>query len=656
MRWRSFAVSVLLGTLSAGNVLADAPFDGRVFIKGSRDPLAQVNLYLLPQKLKSTTDENGVFHFDSVPGETATLIVNAPGFERFEAEFRLENRLPVEVFVLPSNSLDFETTIQSSEQRDSVKKTLGRKAAASQPGAGADPIRAVQNLPGVNRSPGFTSQVIIQGSAPQDTRYAIDGHEIPLIFHFGGLSSVFNPEATESFDFLSAGYQSNYGRAVGGILNLNSRDLKNKRTKGSAYVDTFNSGAFVETPVGERGQLAVGARISYIGQVLKAVFKNNENFDLTVAPSYGDLSLLYSRPLSPRLQFKLVGIGSSDSLEFISNNPLRNEKTLRGNFSSKIGFFRLIPEFEWTHSERSKTRFSFGLGRDFIESDIGSLYFNLATMQATVRAENKTRIDDRSSIAYGMDHRLTWADVSFKVPVAVDGGGIIECRAQNGQLDRRHHPRSRLLPQSRMEALSRFGMDLPSRCSGGLFFRGIGSCLAAEARSALRPSTRPDVDLGRGALCTASRGAPVLEGLRKPRHQRVSLLAAQARSRKGSLRSSQPGLRGLQRVFREMVQGHRHHRCRKKIHQQRLGSGVRMGKQHPIQRGSLELLGKLHPLPLHPQRPAPWQLSLSVRSDPLPHTHCGCEPSPAMADLEPLPLCHGPARYDSGGRSGRHRQ
>lgn len=424
MRWRSFAVSVLLGTLSAGNVLADAPFDGRVFIKGSRDPLAQVNLYLLPQKLKSTTDENGVFHFDSVPGETATLIVNAPGFERFEAEFRLENRLPVEVFVLPSNSLDFETTIQSSEQRDSVKKTLGRKAAASQPGAGADPIRAVQNLPGVNRSPGFTSQVIIQGSAPQDTRYAIDGHEIPLIFHFGGLSSVFNPEATESFDFLSAGYQSNYGRAVGGILNLNSRDLKNKRTKGSAYVDTFNSGAFVETPVGERGQLAVGARISYIGQVLKAVFKNNENFDLTVAPSYGDLSLLYSRPLSPRLQFKLVGIGSSDSLEFISNNPLRNEKTLRGNFSSKIGFFRLIPEFEWTHSERSKTRFSFGLGRDFIESDIGSLYFNLATMQATVRAENKTRIDDRSSIAYGMDHRLTWADVSFKVPVAVDGGGI----------------------------------------------------------------------------------------------------------------------------------------------------------------------------------------------------------------------------------------
>ncbi len=424
MRRGNIAILALFGPLSASTALADAPFEGRVFIKGSRDPLSQVNLFLLPQKLKTTTDEDGRFRFEAVEGVTTTVVVNAPGFERYEKDFRPDARVPVQIFVSPATVLDYETTIQSSEQKDGVKKTLSQKTAAALPGAGADPIRAVQNLPGVNRSPGFTSQVIIQGSAPQDTRYAIDGHEIPLIFHFGGLSSVFNPDLTESFDYLSAGYQSNYSRAIGGVLNLNSRDIKTRHFKGSAFVDTFNSGAAIETPVGERGHLAVGARISYIGQVLRGVFKNNPNFDLTVAPSYGDLSLIYSRPLNPNLQFKFVSIGSSDSLEFIANNPLRNERVLRGNFSSKIGFFRLIPEFEWTHSERSRTRFSLGLGRDFINTDIGPVFFDLATYQATLRAENRTRVSDRFTLAYGMDHRLTWADVAFKVPVAVDGGGL----------------------------------------------------------------------------------------------------------------------------------------------------------------------------------------------------------------------------------------
>jgi len=109
------------------------------------------------------------------------------------------------VYLERENALLYETTIESKDTRDLVKRTLNQKKAAAQPGAGADPVRAIQNLPGVNRSQGFSSQVIIQGSAPQDTRYTIDGHEIPLIFHFGGLSSVFNPDLTESFDFLSAG-------------------------------------------------------------------------------------------------------------------------------------------------------------------------------------------------------------------------------------------------------------------------------------------------------------------------------------------------------------------------------------------------------------------------------------------------------------------
>ncbi len=421
----TFFIPVFLGA-GVGAGVAEAAFqiEGKLLIKGTSDPLPEANVFVLPDKLKATTNSDGSFLIEGIESRDSTLIVNTPGYQKLEEPVTLEGDLKKTFRIEPAASLDYETTIQSSEDRDQVKRTLSKKSAALQPGAGSDPIRAVQNLPGVNRAQGFTSQVIIQGSAPEDTRYTIDGHEIPLIFHFGGLSSVFNPDLTESFDFLSAGYQSNYGRAMGGLLNLNTRDVNNRRLKGSAFIDTFNSGATLETPVGEKGQLAIGGRISYVGQVLKAIFKDNEDFALTVAPTYGDLSLIYQRPLSSRLDFKWVMIGSKDSLDFVANNALGNDPALRGNFSNQIGFFRIIPEFQWTHSERSKTKFSVGFGRDFINTNIGANYFNLRTLTATIRAENRTRIDDTLTLAYGMDHRITSADVSFKLPVFNNDGGV----------------------------------------------------------------------------------------------------------------------------------------------------------------------------------------------------------------------------------------
>jgi hypothetical protein len=376
-------------------------------------------------KQKTVSDDSGTFRIEGLPEGPIKVIVNHPGFIKTEQDIELTSQSELNLLLEKENTLSYETTVESKEDRDTVQQTISKKMAASLPGAGADPIRAIQNLPGVNRGQGFSSQVIIQGSAPQDTRYTVDGHEIPLIFHFGGLSSVLNPELADSFDYLSAGYQSNYGRAMGGILNLNTRNLDLKQTKGSAFLDTFNAGGEIEGRVGERGQFALGARISYIGQTLKAIFKNNEDFSLSVAPSYGDLNAIYERPLTTNLRMKLIAMGSDDRLEFIANNALGGDSALRGGFSNHIRFFRLIPEFELTHSAKSKTRFSVAFGRDLITTDIGAAYFNLETYSATVRAENRTRSNETWTWVYGMDHRLSLADVRFKLPVVFGSGGLI---------------------------------------------------------------------------------------------------------------------------------------------------------------------------------------------------------------------------------------
>lgn len=412
------------------NEVFAAAFEGKVYIKGSREPIANANLFLLPHSLKATTNNLGEFRIENVPAGKFQWVINLPGFNRLELNDEAKEQSETRTFFIEKKlAFSYETTITSEERKDSSVRKLNTKIAALAPGAGIDPVRAVQNLPGVNRAPGFSSQVIIQGSAPQDTRYAIDGHEIPIIFHFGGLSSVLVPELTSNIELYTAGYQSKFGRAMGGVLNLESKTLDAEYFKGMAFLDVFNAGTAIETPAkslgGETAKFAAGARASYIGPVLSAIAKGNEDFNLTVAPTFFDLSMIYQSQLNDRLRFKLLALGSKDRLEFVLPNSAGEDSLLRGSFKNTTGFFRFFPSLEWDLEGNQKARFSFGLGRDFIFTDIGDQYFNLRSTVMTTRGEYERSFSPEWTAFIGYDHRYSWSDVSFQLPLIVGEGGVL---------------------------------------------------------------------------------------------------------------------------------------------------------------------------------------------------------------------------------------
>lgn len=414
---------ILLAILTPLSVIS-AEVRGRVTIKGSRNSAKQVTVVLLPEAQETTTDSQGRFQFETNREFPLKLVINQDGYDRFETELpSAESAQGLEIYLNRQEATDFETTIISSRTADPAKKELSIKKAASLPGAGAEPLRAVQNLPGVNRSQGFSAQVIIQGSAPQDTRYAIDQHEIPIIFHFGGLSSVLNPELTKSFDYLAAGYQAEYGRANGGIINLNTRKLDAEQLKGSVFLDTFNAGAFIETPVGKESRFSLGGRYSYIGTVLKAVLKDMDSASLTAAPTYADVSALYETPISDRAQFRLFAIGSSDQLELVVKET-EGDSTVRNGLLNRIGFFRLIPSITWKHSSISESQFSIGMGRDFINTSIGDQFFNLKSTAMTVRMHHQRQMNPDWTAKVGIDHRYAWSDISLRLPQFFSAGGL----------------------------------------------------------------------------------------------------------------------------------------------------------------------------------------------------------------------------------------
>ena len=60
---------------------------GRLTERGTKKPLEEAAIFLLPEKLKATTEADGTFSFTAVPVGDHTVIVNRSGYRKLEEPF-----------------------------------------------------------------------------------------------------------------------------------------------------------------------------------------------------------------------------------------------------------------------------------------------------------------------------------------------------------------------------------------------------------------------------------------------------------------------------------------------------------------------------------------------------------------------------------------
>ncbi len=407
--------------------------EGTLQEKGSRKPLPQINIYCFSslqseKPLQVSTDSFGKFSLE-VPEGKLKWIISASQYLRFEHEEEqyAEKENSARHFYLEKSSyLNYETTIYGGSQtRDDQTKSLKRSEFLTVPGANGDPVKAVQNLPGVNRSSSFSSQVIIEGSSPNDTRYNIENQNVPLIFHFLGITSVVLPEAVDHVDYLPAGFGPEYAQSTAGLVNLTLKDPETDRLHGFAFLDLINTGGKIEGPINDHSSFLVDFRQSYIGSIFGAVVgKNNSNFNLTAVPEFQDTAIEYKNDISKTDHFKIIGIGSRDQLGFLLSKPVGENPVLRGNLNYQTDFFRIIPE--WTHQFQPELigRCSFGVGKDWSRFNIGELYSNKMNTALTGRIEIEDQLNPAWKSYWGIETQLYWYNIQFQTSYSYNQGGV----------------------------------------------------------------------------------------------------------------------------------------------------------------------------------------------------------------------------------------
>ncbi len=114
-----------------------------------------------------------------------------------------------------------ETRVRARpDHPEETRQTLSKAELTTVPGTIGDPLRVLQNMPGVARAPFGLGLLIVRGANPTDTGVFIGGEPIPVLYHFLAGPSVFTANLIDKIDFYPGGFGVRYGRFIGGVVDV----------------------------------------------------------------------------------------------------------------------------------------------------------------------------------------------------------------------------------------------------------------------------------------------------------------------------------------------------------------------------------------------------------------------------------------------------
>jgi len=397
---------------------------GKLLVQGLGDPLAGATVTLTPQTADAeprelTSASDGSFDFGNLEAGAYRIRIEAEGY----------NELVLTETVEPNGELDvtyrlsvsqaggvFEVLVESDKPpREVTKRTITKREIERIPGTNGDALRSIQSLPGVARPPGILGALLVRGSSPFDTQTFVDGIPVPLIYHFGGLSSVIPTELLSKIDFYPGNFSARYGRAMGGIVDAGIRSPSDEY-HGLMQVDLIDARLMLEGPVPnlDGWTFAAAGRRSWLDAWLGPVLEE-AGAGVTQAPRYYDYQFMVERKYDTG-KFRTSFYGSDDRLEILVGEPAAGEPALSGNIGLITLFQRAQVDLEHRFDDDNSIDLQVALGRDAIRFGLASLFFDLEVLGLYTRTEYTHRLAKSATMHLGMDVQSGSAAVTARVP------------------------------------------------------------------------------------------------------------------------------------------------------------------------------------------------------------------------------------------------
>ncbi len=200
--------------------------------------------------------------------------------------------------------------VEVSAEADTPLNVVSTEQLLKVPGAGNDPLRAIESLPGVVFSKGGEAKPAIRGSSPDDNAYYIDLTPVGYLFHTDG-SSILNDNVIESFTFIPGAFGAEYNNATGGVIDTRTRSPYYDQSQAIIDMSLLRAGFLVETPVSDDQAFYFTARQSLFQFYIENIIDSDE-FEFTTLPEFYDYQGKYEVRLNATDTLSLQVIGARD--------------------------------------------------------------------------------------------------------------------------------------------------------------------------------------------------------------------------------------------------------------------------------------------------------------------------------------------------------
>jgi TonB family protein len=302
--------------------------------------------------------------------------------------------------------------------RDGLVEHVEGPALTHMAGTRGDALRAVELLPGVGRPSFGLGVLIVRGAAPQESQYFLGSVPVPLAYHFSGITSFFQSRLLSGFDLMLSNFGVRYGRATGGILQIDVRDPRGDGVHAHLDVNAIDSSASFEGPISRQLSVAIAVRRSYIDAILGAL--NIQG--LGVAPAYYDYQAIVAWHPDSENRVRLLLYGSDDQL--VQVGPQDTNAQGAPSFGFDNQFHRVQLEWRHLYSTQVTHDVTLSLGYDYNQTSFGTTFRQDRTQWPIIgRSEWSARITDSFTLVGGLDVQIIPIHLDF---LAISAAGATQ--------------------------------------------------------------------------------------------------------------------------------------------------------------------------------------------------------------------------------------
>lgn len=269
-----FCFLVTLSLLSTSLLYAQkGVVRGNVYDKQDGEPIAFANVVINGTSLGDNTDFDGFFSIANVPAGPVELVITYLGYDTLRVPLEVKDggivyqRLYLQTQVINLNTVDVSGRRERARteiQAATVTVTPQEIKALPATGGESDLAQYLTVLPGVVISGDQGGQLYIRGGAPVQNKILLDGLTIYNPFHSIGLFSVFETEAIQSVDLLTAGFNAEYGGRISAVVDVKTRTGNKRRFSGLVSASPFQAKALFEGPLAPLADDGKGGSISFL--------------------------------------------------------------------------------------------------------------------------------------------------------------------------------------------------------------------------------------------------------------------------------------------------------------------------------------------------------------------------------------------------------